>query len=206
MQGQSLNQEDPLEKEMATHGSILEWTRIPWTKKPGGLQSMGSQRVGHESATKQHTKVILTGSIHTSPAEINDELRGSERRKCFIFDKFFSDTQHFVRISPSSWGRVGLCIPQETGGYQPSPSTSSRTTHRSFGRWHFSSANTRENDIFRMIVCMLQTKLKDQENDCTSLQESLCISAPWFLCHHLALLERPALWLVIIILVVVPSI
>ena len=41
---QSLDQEDSLEKEMATHYSILAW-RIPWTKEPGGLQSMGSQRV-----------------------------------------------------------------------------------------------------------------------------------------------------------------
>ena len=38
--------EDPLEKEMATHSSILAW-RIPWTEEPGGLQSVGSQRVGH---------------------------------------------------------------------------------------------------------------------------------------------------------------
>ena len=44
---QSLDQEDPLEKEMATHSSILAW-RIPWTEEPGGLQSMGSQRVGHD--------------------------------------------------------------------------------------------------------------------------------------------------------------
>ena len=43
----SLGQEDPLEKEMATHYSILAW-RIPWTEKPGGLQSTGSQRVGHD--------------------------------------------------------------------------------------------------------------------------------------------------------------
>ena len=43
---QSLGWEDPLEKEMATHSSILAW-RIPWAEKPGGLQSMGSQRVGH---------------------------------------------------------------------------------------------------------------------------------------------------------------
>ena len=43
----SLGQEDPLEKEMATHSSILAW-RIPWTEEPGGLQSMGSQRVGHD--------------------------------------------------------------------------------------------------------------------------------------------------------------
>ena len=44
---QSLDQEDPLEKEMATHSRILAW-RIPWTEDPGGLQSMGSQKVGHD--------------------------------------------------------------------------------------------------------------------------------------------------------------
>ena len=43
---QSLGQEDPLEKEMATHSSILAW-RITWTEEPSGLQSMGLQRVGH---------------------------------------------------------------------------------------------------------------------------------------------------------------
>ena len=43
---QSLGWEDPLEKGMATHSSILAWT-IPWTEEPGGLQSMGSKRVRH---------------------------------------------------------------------------------------------------------------------------------------------------------------
>ena len=43
----SLGQEDPLEKEMVTHSSILAW-RIPWMEKPGRLQSMGSQTVGHD--------------------------------------------------------------------------------------------------------------------------------------------------------------
>ena len=43
---QSLGQEDPLEKEMATHSSILAW-RIPWMEEPGRLQSTGSRRVGH---------------------------------------------------------------------------------------------------------------------------------------------------------------
>ena len=43
----SLGWEDALEKGMATHSSILAW-RIPWTEEPGGLQSMGSQRVGHD--------------------------------------------------------------------------------------------------------------------------------------------------------------
>ena len=45
-QVQSLGQEDPLEKGMATHSSILAW-RMPWTEEPGGLQSVGLQRVGH---------------------------------------------------------------------------------------------------------------------------------------------------------------
>ena len=45
-QVQSLGQEDPLEKGMVTHSSILAW-EIPWTEETGGLQSMGSQRVGY---------------------------------------------------------------------------------------------------------------------------------------------------------------
>ena len=44
---QFLGWEDPLEEEMATHSSIIAW-RIPWREGPGGLQSMGSQRVGHD--------------------------------------------------------------------------------------------------------------------------------------------------------------
>ena len=47
MQIHSLGREDPLEEEMATHSSILAW-RIPRTEEPGGLQSMGLQRVGHD--------------------------------------------------------------------------------------------------------------------------------------------------------------
>ena len=43
----SLGREDPLEKEMAPHSSTLAW-KIPWTEEPGRLQSMGSQRVGHD--------------------------------------------------------------------------------------------------------------------------------------------------------------
>ena len=45
--GRSLGQEDPLEKDMATHSSVLAW-RIPWTEEVGGLQSMVSHRVGHD--------------------------------------------------------------------------------------------------------------------------------------------------------------
>ena len=51
-QVRSLGWEDPLEREMATHSSVLAG-KIPWTEEPGGLQPMGSQRVGHDLATKQ---------------------------------------------------------------------------------------------------------------------------------------------------------
>ena len=50
MQVQSLGWDDPLEEELATHSSILAW-RIPWTEEPGGLPSIGSQRVRHDLAT-----------------------------------------------------------------------------------------------------------------------------------------------------------
>ena len=56
----SLGLEDPLKEEMATHSSIPAW-RIPWTEEPGGLQSVGSQRVGHNWA---HTYVCIC--IHTA--------------------------------------------------------------------------------------------------------------------------------------------
>ena len=52
----SLGREDPLEKEMATHSSIVAW-EIPWTEELGRLQSMGSQRVGHDFGTT-HTHNI----------------------------------------------------------------------------------------------------------------------------------------------------
>ena len=53
----SLGQEDSLEKEMATHCSSLAW-EIPWPEEPGGLQSMGLQRVGHDLAT-EHTHNLI---------------------------------------------------------------------------------------------------------------------------------------------------
>ena len=58
---QSLGREDPLEKGMAIHSSVLDW-RIPWTEEPGRLQFMGSQRVGHDWGTNTHT-----GSGQLSP-------------------------------------------------------------------------------------------------------------------------------------------
>ena len=54
----SLGREDPLEEERAAHSSILAW-RMPWTEEPGGLQSTGSQRVGHDGVTEYlHVKYL----------------------------------------------------------------------------------------------------------------------------------------------------
>ena len=59
---QSLGWEDPLEKVMATHSSILAWT-IPWTEEPGGLYSIELQRVGHDSAATTHRITCLTDAL-----------------------------------------------------------------------------------------------------------------------------------------------
>ena len=61
---QSLGWEDPLERRMATPSSILTW-RITWTEEPGGLQSMGLQRVEHDWATNTHVCVRTHTHTHT---------------------------------------------------------------------------------------------------------------------------------------------
>ena len=62
-QVQSLGQEDPLERRMATYSGILNW-RIPRTEEPGGLQSMGSQRVGHDWETYTFKAVETKGGFY----------------------------------------------------------------------------------------------------------------------------------------------
>ena len=62
----SLGREDPLEKSMATHSSILAW-RIPWTEEPGGLQSRGLHRVRHDWATNTHSQVSVVPEGRRSP-------------------------------------------------------------------------------------------------------------------------------------------
>ena len=63
---QSLGQEKPPEEGMAPHSRIVAW-RIPWTEEPGGLQSVGSQRVGHDSSgLTQHPLDLYSGSTRSS--------------------------------------------------------------------------------------------------------------------------------------------
>ena len=64
-QVRSLGWEDPLEKEMATHSNILAW-KIPWTEEHGRLQSMGSQRVGHDWATSLHLHCWMQFFLYNS--------------------------------------------------------------------------------------------------------------------------------------------
>ena len=74
---QSLGGEDPLEKEMATHFSILAW-RIPRTEEPGGLQSMGSQRVGH---TEPYTYFL---SVCFPKAKQSESVKSLSRVRLFV--------------------------------------------------------------------------------------------------------------------------
>ena len=65
----SLGGEDPLEKGMATHSSILAW-KIPWTEEPGGLQSIGSQRIGPiERSEPASTQILTTSTFQKIPTE-----------------------------------------------------------------------------------------------------------------------------------------
>ena len=72
----SLGQEDPLQKEMATHSSTLAW-KIPWTEEPGGLQSMGSQRVEHDWATSLTLLLSVTAISDFWPPNMNLQLQST---------------------------------------------------------------------------------------------------------------------------------
>ena len=116
MQVWFLGWEDPLEKEMATHSSILDW-KIPWSEEPGRLQSMGSQKVRHDWATKQYSTLPesrndITFSEHTASEEPNQNRILSlhilspvlkDSKSTFIFLRAYLDLN--LDISPS-----GHCV------------------------------------------------------------------------------------------------
>ena len=84
----SLCQEDPLEKGMATHSSTLAW-RIPWTEEPGGLQSMGSQKVRHDWATFTPKKKKTKGT----PQSFKTLLCWAQRQNAsYLFSKHKSSS------------------------------------------------------------------------------------------------------------------
>ena len=69
---QSLGQEDPLQKGMATHSSVLAW-RIPWTEEPGGLQPIRYQRVGHDWSVSMHSCISNTNLLPYKLISISKE-------------------------------------------------------------------------------------------------------------------------------------
>ena len=87
---QSLGWEDPLEKEMAAHSSILAW-KIPWTAEPSGLLSMGLQRVRHDWTTSLHfmLKADLLYCLFQAGRSLEQEILDSGNRVSFSKQQFF---------------------------------------------------------------------------------------------------------------------
>ena len=113
----SLGWEDLLQKEMATHSSILAW-KIPWTKEPRGLQSMGTQRIIHNWATNTHSKFwkfsgvvssnIFFWTIPSLSQTLNGHFKISHRslritETLYISFIFFSSDFFFLHLSSSDW-------------------------------------------------------------------------------------------------------
>ena len=91
----SLGQEEPLEKDMATHSSILAW-RIPWTEEPGGLQSTGPQRVGHNwerVSTHTHT--------HTLKLQLRQTMMAIRQQQLSSFQKWIKSELVMMTRSPT---------------------------------------------------------------------------------------------------------
>ena len=116
-----LGQEDPLEKEMATHSSTLAW-KIPWTEEPGRLQSMGSQRVRHDWATSLPRNFSLSFCTF-QPSQIKFSCLPVSRVECMLklpsLDLVFSSNRGELET-------LGAAYPAETlspGGSAPPSGT-----------------------------------------------------------------------------------
>ena len=92
---QSLGWEDSLEKEMVIKPSILEW-KIPWTEEPGRLQFMGSQRVGHDLATKPPPLCKQNKSFSNFP---HHKARDAYQKKAHFLYKSADDKGFFMKCS-----------------------------------------------------------------------------------------------------------
>ena len=103
---QSLGRKDPLEKEMATHSSILAW-EIPWTEEPGRLQSVEWQRGRHNSGTKQQQQrwaVTLNEYSFTLKLLVFPSVLPSQKEKVILKDTFF------LRLNMHDWTTLELSI------------------------------------------------------------------------------------------------
>ena len=133
----SLGKDDPLEKDVATHSCILAW-EIPWTEESGGLQSMGSQRVGHDWTTNTPTHPPPPSP---TPAKFNGEVLGSavtafgEGFFPFLFFSFFFF--FFEKVIKVKWGQLRganslalVFFEEEEEETQPLPSPPERTQQK----------------------------------------------------------------------------
>ena len=106
----SLGWEDPLEEEMATHSSILVWN-TPRTEEPGGLQSMGLQRLGHDLVTKQQQKILKKPNPRKTPKRLQQkgdvlvQALGKSRNCPGVHDA--NDVARTQRFQPHSPPRGG---------------------------------------------------------------------------------------------------
>ena len=115
MQVQSLGQEDPLEKGLFTHYSNPA-CGIPWTEEPGGLQSMGSQRLGHDWATETWAHLFSVLCYHTNPEAFPNEPPIPVECLWSVFPAatglyLYETTSHSASFSPSS-GFVSISPPE----------------------------------------------------------------------------------------------
>ena len=145
----SLGWEDPLEKKMATHSSILAW-RIPWTEEPGRLQSMGLQRVGHDWATFTLNIIISTCNQY----EVGEVLHSFYHAKSlkpgvqYTIARQTIQHHHNPTLCPNHWCQRSL-----SWTVLWRPTTSSRTSTKKdvlfiTGDWN---AKVRSQEIPRMI-------------------------------------------------------
>ena len=107
----SLGQEDPLEKEMATHSSTLAW-RIPWMEEPGGLQSMGSHRVGHDRAANRALLLPFLLCHHLHPTWLPNTGKWYECARAPWSHMFLRKSQHSLCVQRQflcAW-RAGLPV------------------------------------------------------------------------------------------------
>ena len=106
----SLGQGEPLEKEMATHSSILAW-RIPWIEEPGGLQSMGSQRVRHDWVTKHTPHICCIYNEDFAIVWLNHSEIPKERKKITSVQELKIKWKKFLRKEREDFCAANsLCI------------------------------------------------------------------------------------------------
>ena len=112
----SLGWEDPLEKRMATHSSILAW-RIPWMEEPGGLQSTGSQRVGHDWETNTFTPWLSQGLLGIIMDQVLTSLKGQVQPGCLEEGERMLRTGSLRPLAPSAPSHSAISL----SSYLPDP-------------------------------------------------------------------------------------